>query len=368
MKEWAISITDKIAQKVSVTAERNRGKIPYTTADGRFDDWSGDPIGWWTNGFFAAQLWLLYHSHKNELFRKEAEAMEEKLEAVLSDPMSMDHDSGFRFLITSGANYRITGSEKSKRRALIAASDMAGRYNAAGRYIRAWNDPGTGENAGLAIIDCMMNLPLLYWASDELHDPRFKHIAVSHANTVQKVFIREDGSAHHIVEFDPETGAVVGARGGQGMAKGSSWTRGQAWALYGFTLSYLHTGDKSYLETAKRSADCFISNITESGFIPVDFCQPSDVVWEDSSAAAIAACGLLELHKATGEEKYYNAAVFLLTTLAEKRCNFDTDTDNILEKCTAAYHDKEHDFPIIYGDYFFTEAVLKLAQKDIMLW
>lgn len=370
-KEWAEQIAEKIEKKVSITAPRNRGKIPYTTVDGVFDDWSGDRVGWWTNGFWAAQLWLLYNAYGKEEFRSVAEEVQEQLDAVLMDFMPMDHDAGFRFLITAVADYRITGNQKSRNRGILAASNLAGRFNLAANLIRAWNDPGNGDVAGLAIIDCMMNLPLLYWASDELNDPRFKHIAMAHADMVQKVFVRENGSVHHIVEFNPETGEIVGPQGGQGMQVGSAWTRGQSWALYGFTLSYLHTNKESYLDTAKKIADYVVSQILVSGIVPVDFDQPEDIPWEDSTASAIFACGLLELQKLVegdDKEKYYNAAMLLLHTLAEKRCNWDDETDNIVEKCSAAYHEKNHNFSIIYGDYYFTEAILKLAEKDIMLW
>lgn len=369
-KKWAQSVADKIAEKVSVTAVRNKDKVPYTTQNGIFDDWS-DRIGWWTNGFFAAQLWLLYHAYKREEYRKTAEEIQNKLDAVFMDYLAMDHDAGFRFHITAVADYRITGNKKSRDRGILAAANMAGRYNLAAGLIRAWNDAGDGNTAGLAIIDCMMNLPLLYWAAKELKDPRFKHIAIAHADMAQKVFVRENGSVHHIIEFDPETGAIIGPRGGQGMQVGSAWTRGQSWALYGFTLSYLHTGKQEYLETAKKIADYVVSQIPESGFIPVDFDQPKDVLWEDSTATTIIACGLLELEKLVDgdlKDKYYNNALFLLHTLEEKRCNWDNNADHIVEKCSAAYHDQNHDFTIIYGDFFFTEAILKVAEKDMQMW
>ena len=370
-KIWAQAVADKIAEKVSITAVRNKEKIPYTTTDGAFDDWSGERIGWWTNGFWAAQLWLLYHAYQREEYRKTAENIQNKLDSVFMDYLAMDLDAGFRFHITAVADYRMTGNKKSRERGILAAANMAGRYNLAAGLIRAWNDAGDGNTAGLAIIDCMMNLPLLYWAAEELKDPRFKHIAIAHADMAQKVFVRENGSLHHIIEFDPETGAIIGPKGGQGMQEGSAWTRGQSWALYGFTLSYLHTGKQEYLETAKKVADYVISQIPETGFIPVDFDQPKEVLWEDSTAATIISCGLLELEKLVeGElkEKYYESALFLLHTLEEKRCNWDNNADHIVEKCSAAYHDNNHDFTIIYGDYFFTEAILKVAEKDRMMW
>ncbi len=369
-RQWAEETAEKILRKVEVTAERNLHKIPYTTENGVFDDWS-DRIWWWTNGFFAGQLWLLYHAFHRESFRTAAEEIEEKLDKNLMDYQGMDHDSGFRYLLTAVADYRETGKEVSKNRGLLAAANLAGRFNLAGGFLRAWNDEGSGEKAGWAIIDCMMNLPLLYWASEQTGDDRFAQIARCHANTAMRTFIREDGSANHIVEFDQRTGAVLRSNGGQGMQEGSSWTRGQAWALYGFGLSYRHTGDPNYLRTAERVAEYLFRQMPEDGLIPVDFCQPAECGWEDCSAAAILSCGFLELEGHLGGERgeaCHRAAVHLLRTLAEKRCRFDTETDHIVENCTAAYHDKEHNFALIYADYYFTEAVLRLAGKNLFLW
>ena len=369
-KQWAEHIAEKIFRKVIVTAERNRYKIPYTTQDGVFDDWS-DRIGWWTNGFFGGQLWLLYHAFGYDLFRTVAQEIEEKLDRNLMDYQGMDHDSGFRWLMTSVANYRLTGNWASKNRGLLAAANLAGRFNLAGGFIRAWNDGGSGENAGWAIIDCMMNLPLLYWASEQTNDDRFAQIARAHADMARQAFVREDGSVNHIVEFDQKTGEMIRSLGGQGMKEGSSWTRGQSWALYGFSLSYRHTGDKKYLETAQRIAAYILSQIPGNGIIPVDFCQPKDCDWEDSSAAAIMACGFLELEQYVDAEEgqvYREAALHLLHTLEEKRCCFDENIDHIVENCTAAYNDEHHNFAIIYADYFFTEAIMRLCGKNLLLW
>lgn len=216
-----------------------------------------------------------------------------------------------------------------------------------------------------------MNLPLLYWAYEESGNPSFLHIAMKHADTAMKVFIRPDGSSRHIVEFDPVTGDWNGSYGGQGMTYGSSWTRGQGWALYGFTLSYLHTKKERYLETAERVADYFISCIPESGLIPVDFYQDPSCDWEDDCAAAIAACGLIELSKVAKEwnkQKYLDAAIKLLKAMDEKSCNYDPNVDELLEKCTAAYKDTNHNFPIIYADYYFIEAIWKLTGEELFIW
>ncbi len=358
---------DKIYRKEAIVVKRNADKIPYTTEDGVFDDWSSpDKICWWTNGFWAGQLWLLYHAYKDESFKKAAEGIEKKLDANLMNYMGMDHDSGFKWLLTSGANFLETGSEEAKNRFMLAAGNLAGRLNLNSGLIRAWNDPRNGDTAGWAIIDCMMNLPLLYRASEMTNDPRFKQIAMCHADHAIKAFVRENGSVNHIVTFDPESGKITGSKGGQGMKEGSSWTRGQSWALYGFTLSYRHTKKKEYLETAVKVADYVLSQIPKSGIIPVDFLQPDTCDYEDSTAAAIFACGLIELGEV--DKKYLDAAAMLLKTLTEKRCCFDEKKDHFLEKCSAAYNDNKHNFTIIYGDYYYTEALLKLAKKDLFLW
>ena len=186
-----------------------------------------------------------------------------------------------------------------------------------------------------------------------------------------KAFIRGDGSANHIVEFDPASGEMIKSYGGQGYGEGSSWTRGQSWGLYGFILSYLHTQNNAYLETAERIANYFIANIPDSGLIPVDFRQPEDVKLEDSTAAAIASCGLIELarQKDGRQQKIYlNAALKMLQALTKNSFNWNEEEDNLLTKCTAAYHDEKHEFSIIYGDYFFLEALMKLADKELFIW
>lgn len=381
-RTWATETLKTIVAKELIVAERSRDKIPYTTVDGRFDDWS-DRIWWWTNGFRAGQMWQLYAACTGGLegsspldvsgadctiFRKIAESTEQKLDGSLHDYGAMDHDSGFKWLTASYPNYVLFANQPSLNRLLLAASNLAGRYNPAAHLIRAWNDDGDGSKAGWAIIDCMMNLPLLYRASELTHDPRFKQIAMLHADRAMEAFVREDGSVRHIVVFDPEDGHLIEDLGGQGMQKGSTWTRGQAWALYGFTLSYLHTHKTEYYDTAIRIADYFVSHIPESGLIPCDFCQLDICDYEDTTAATIAACGLLELSGCGSNDYFYSAAVDLLRAVVEQRVDWSEETDNLTTHCTAAYNDKDHNFAIIYGDYFLTEALCNLAGTGICIW
>lgn len=371
--KWAQETLERVSHKLEKVSERSKDKIPYTTVNGIHDDWSGgDKIGWWTNGFWGGMMWQMYALTGKEFYKEIAENNEKKLDADLMDYDKLDHDNGFKWLPTAVANYRMTGNKASRNRGLLAASNLAGRYNSAGRFIRAWNNWDLeNDRTGWAIMDCMMNLPLLYWASEELKDPRFTQIATGHADTARDCFVRGDGSVNHIVSFDPINGGMIESFGGQGYGVGSSWTRGQSWGLYGFVLSYLHTKDASYLETAQRIANYFMANIPQSGLIPVDFRQPADVAWEDSTAAAIAACGLIELAKLTeGRQSglYLNSALKMLTALTEKSFNWNEDEDNLLTKCTAAYHDKEHEFSIIYGDYYFLEALMKLVGRELFIW
>ena len=319
----------------------------------------------------GGMMWQLYQATKEPIYKEVAENLEKKMDSVLLDSSVMDHDSGFRWLPTAVANYRLFGSKESKNRGMLAASNLAGRYNAKGEFIVAWNSRPDHQVDGWAIIDCMMNLPLLYWAYEESGNPSFLHIAMNHADTTAKVFIRPDGSSRHIVEFDPVTGDWNGSYGGQGMSYGSSWTRGQSWALYGFTLSYMHTKKERYLETAERVADYFISCIPESGLIPVDFYQDPSCDWRDDTAGAIAACGLIELSKVTKnwkKQKYMDAAIRLLKAIDEKGCNYDQNVDELLEKCTAAYNEPDHNFPMIYADYYFIEAIWKLTGDELFIW
>ena len=378
-KEWLDQVYEKIETKMQWVSEKSKDKIPYLTINGTHDDrgdlskeWRiDDGLNWWTNGFWGGMMWQLYQATKEPIYKEVAENLEKKMDSVLLDSSVMNHDSGFRWLPTAVANYRLFGSKESKNRGMLAASNLAGRYNAKGEFIVAWNSRPDHQVDGWAIIDCMMNLPLLYWAYEESGNPSFLHIAMNHADTAVKVFIRPDGSSRHIVEFDPVTGDCNGSFGGQGMSYGSSWTRGQGWALYGFTLSYMHTKKERYLETAERVADYFISCIPESGLIPVDFYQDPSCDWRDDTAGAIAACGLIELSKVTKnwkKQKYMDAAIRLLKAIDEKGCNYDPNVDELLEKCTAAYNEPDHNFPMIYADYYFIEAIWKLTGDELFIW
>ena len=379
-QEWVGEALEKVREKMQWVSEKNRDKIPYTTgADGSYDDRSDesrswgmdDGLNWWTNGFWGGIMWLLYQDTGEERYREIAGISEHKLEKCFDQYYGLHHDVGFMYLPTAVADYRLTGNEEGRRIGMHAANLLAGRFNPVGKFIRAWNQNEDNDTRGWAIIDCLLNLSLLYWASEESGDPRFRQIAMMHADTVLANFLRPDGSVCHIVEFDPESGRMVKSYGGQGYGDGSSWTRGQGWAVYGFANSYTHTGKKEYLEAARKVADYCIANLPESGIIPVDFRQPQEPAWEDSCAACVIACGLLEVarHVSDSEkEKYENAAVKILRAIAENRADWTENCDAIVQNCTGAYHSPEHHFTMVYADYYFIEGLYKLAGIGRLLW
>ncbi len=222
----------------------------------------------------------------------------------------------------------------------------------------------------------MMNIPLLYWASEETNNIAYKQIAMRHADKTIENHIRADGSVYHVLNYDINTGGFLGpAPFTQGYdAEMSSWSRGQSWAIYGFVLSYIHTGEKRYLNAAKRVAHYFISAVCSTGYVPLsDFRAPlTEPLQLDASAGAIAACGLIETAKAVPEfekEMYMRAALDILRALSEKHCDFSENKDSILQNSTGSYgKEKEINRDYIFGDYFFVEAMYKLKGFDILFW
>ena len=366
-KAWLEEVAAKLHTKMSYAVGKARevDYIPYSTENGQ---WKPIHIHWWTNGFWPATMWQMYLATKDELYRDEAIRAEKMLDVNLEDFEGLSHDVGFMWLIQSGVRYALEGNKDSYARTMKAAQHLACRYNPNG-FIRAWNGEG---RQGWAIVDCMMNLPLLYWASEVSGDPRFRLIAMKHADTAMDVFVRPDGSCNHIIIFDAETGEVLDNPGGQGYESGSSWSRGQAWALYGFTLSYLHTGKQAYLDAAKRVANYFISQITDDYIPRCDFRQPAEPVLKDDTAGTVAAAGLLVLAQQLPELEavtYYDVAVKMLRAMEKEDINWELNDPALLQRCTSAYHDiPGRHMTMNYADYYFVEAINMLRGQKMLFW
>ena len=376
-RAWAEDIFKKIDKKMTAMAIRSRDKVvDGVDENGVHIDMMKTNPNWWCNGFWGGLNFMLYAHTKNEEYLKTARRNEELMDRALANYEKLDHDLGFMWHLLSGADYRITGDTTAKSRNFYAATTLASRFVGEASFIRAWNWESAKD---YSIIDCLMNLPLLYWATEETGDDRFKRIAMAHADMSICDHLREDGSVVHIVEHDRESATVRTTHAGQGCAVGSSWSRGQAWALYGFTLSYIHTGEERYLNAAKQVANYFIANCCDDWLPRIDFRAPAEPVYYDATAGACASCGLIELAKRLPEGEggmYMNAAINMLRAMGEKFCDFDESNDAMLGygsvryPIPGVYDEKKAGVhkSIIYGDYFYTEAILKLVGAEFFPW
>ncbi|GAF21086.1 unsaturated glucuronyl hydrolase [Bacillus sp. JCM 19047] len=352
--------TMQLNEKVMEMAKSIGEKSPHATnAEGHYDDLNVD---WWTSGFYPGLLWLMHDLTGDPFYRVQAEPWTEKIEAAFdAHPIVLHHDVGFQFLLTAVMDYEQTGSENSLRVGLKAANYLAGRFNPVGGFIKAWNGD---EKKGWAIIDCMMNISLLYWASTVTNDPSYAHIANQHADTTLKYGVREDGTTSHILSFDPHTGAFIEALGGQGEAADSAWSRGNAWALYGFANAYRHTGKEAYLIAAKKIAHHFIAALPEDDVPLWDFrCVERDHAPKDSSAGAIAASGLLEIEEAVDpkEKQLYGQAARRLVKGLTSHALAPSQSEAILSFATGhCPAGRDINVSLIYGDYYYAEAIAKL--------
>ena len=374
-KAWAEEVFAKIDGKMKSVTVRSRNLLPID-ADKNGMHIGAQPTYGWTKGFFGGLNHLLYAKTKNPDYLETARASEKLLDnALYKNYAALHHDVGFVWHLTSGANYRLYGDSESKDRNLHAAASLMSRFVLGGNFSRAWN---TEQSYNWTIIDTMMNLPLLYWASDEIGDDRFKRVAMAHADMAMEQHVRPDGSVVHIAEHDRETGVVLSTHCGQGCAIGSSWSRGQAWALYGFVISYLHTGEERYLNTAKLVANYFIANCCDDWKPRVDFRAPAEPVYYDSSAGLITACGLIELAKALPENEggiYMNAAINFLRAADESFTDYREETDALVTHGTVRYpvpgqfavENNVHIY-LPYGDFYYAEAILKIVGAEFDPW
>ena len=366
---WAEEIWKKIETKLEAECKRLGPIMPYVPENGKYFDMGERELTAWTNGFYSGILWQMYHATKKDCYLENAREIEKRLDGAFQNFPKLDHDVGFLWLHTAVADYRLTGEEESKSRGLHAAGILAGRYNPNGRYIKAWN----GARSGVAIVDCLMNLPLLYWASEQSGDSAWRQIAINHTEMALKYIIRPDGSCNHLVEFDPVTGEYLNNPGGQGYESGSSWSRGQSWGIYGMALAYKYTSNEAYLDAAKRVAHYFCANLALNDYVPMlDFRAPEEPVYYDTTAGVCAACGLLELSEHVNpleKDLYVKFAVRCLKAVTERFCQWDPEQDSILNYGSARYDRvSDRQVPIIYGDYFLVEGILRLLNKDFLIW
>jgi unsaturated chondroitin disaccharide hydrolase len=324
----------------------------------------------WTNGFWTGMLWLAYELSGSVQFRGAALGHVASFDQRQRDRIATDHhDLGFLYSLSCVAGYKLTGSEQAREAALGAARLLLERYYPGAGIIQAWGDLDDPAQRGRMIIDCNLNLPLLYWASETSGDTRFRDAANRHIEQAARHIVRADGSTFHTFFFDAETGHPREGKTHQGFADDSCWARGQAWGITGFPLVARHNGDTRLLELSKVVANYFLNRLPADGICHWDLIFTEGPEERDSSAAAVAACGLLELAASLPlldplRAEYEHAAAGIVMTLAEHYANQDAAPGAGLLR-HAVYHKPNRigvDESCIWGDYFYLEALVRLTR------
>ncbi len=331
-------------------------------------DWNVVGVKDWCSGFWPGVLWYAYEASGDEELRVEAERFTAPVKEI-AYTAALDHDIGFQVYCSFGNGYRLTGNEKYKTILLAAADTLATLYNPKVGSILSW--PIMVEEMGHnTIIDNMMNLELLFWAAKNGGDKRLYDIAESHAKVTMKYIVRPDNAVYHVADFNQETGEFVKGHTHQGLADESMWARGQTWGIYGFAMSYRETGNKDFLNTSIRIADHFLERLPKDGIPYWDFDDPKiPNAPKDASASGVAACGLLELSGLVKDkvlkEKYFNAAKKSLEILSSKEYySGDKNKALLLHSTGHLPNNSEIDVPIIYADYYYMEALLRLKKME----
>jgi unsaturated chondroitin disaccharide hydrolase len=360
-----------LAGAFELCARKARTNIKRLADDPKSAAWAADgnyfafpesffEIGNWTSSFFTGMALLAWRETEDEYFLDQvlrlAPAYREK---VFTHHLDTHHDLGFLYSLYSVAIFKLTGDSHHRTVGLRAAEVLAQRFNEKSDFIRAWGRMGTNDPAfpaNMAIIDCLMNLPLLFWATRESGEKKYHEIAMRHANMSLKYFLRPDDSVRHAYRFDLNTGRPIGAEPFHGRGENSYWSRGAAWAIYGFALSYGYTRHEKYLEAALRLAKKFIAQLDREVVPLWDFRLPAGAPpVRDSSAAVVAVCGFQEL------AKHHVADLDILQTkhkLLDRICDGYLDFDDACPGVLKSAFGDKHAYSS-WGDYFLMEALAR---------
>lgn len=334
----------------------------------------------WTTGFCTGQYWLAWELSGDHCFKDAAQIHVESFLKRIENKIDIDHhDMGFLYTPSCVASYKLTGNSDAKKAALLAADNLMARFQEKGEFFQAWGEIGNADNYRL-IIDCLLNLPLLYWASEVTQNTIYEQKARQHTQTSLRHLIREDSSTYHTYFFDTDTGEPTNGATHQGYKDNSAWARGQAWGIYGVALSYKYTRDVRCIELFHKITKRFIDSLPSDGvpYWDLDFPLNSNEP-KDSSAAAIGACGMLEMCKYMSKtecDKYtelakqiagslsrYYAVIspetsngLLLHGVYAKSSPYNTVTDRGVDECNT------------WGDYFWLELLARLSQNWEAYW
>ena len=333
-------------------------------------------VGGWGTGFYSGILWHAYQLTGDEKYKERALAQIPGYYKRIDEKIGVDHhDMGFVFIPSCVAAYKLCGNEQAKEAAIKAAEHLCTRYHDKGKFIQAWGKVGD-PNAYRLIVDCLLNIPLLYWAAEVTGDKRFDEIAYNHFKTTVEVCCREDASTFHTYYFDMETGLPKKGVTAQGASDDSAWARGQTWGIYGPMLTYIYKKDEKALQTFKATSNYFLNHLPED-YIPYWDLQFVDGDGEpkDSSAAAIALCGMLEGIKHMDKddplrEIYVNACKRMMNSLIDGYLTKDDPNANGL--LFHAVYSKPRNLGVdemnIWGCYFYMEALHRMLDPEWELY
>lgn len=334
----------------------------------------------WTCGFWPGEIWLSYELTGDAAFRDAALVLVDSFMDRIVNKVEVDHhDMGFLYSPSCVAAYKLTGSETGKQAAILAADQLISRFQEKGQFLQAWGKLGAADNYRY-IIDCLLNVPLLYWATETTGDPKYAGIAHRHVTTCLANSIRPDGSTYHTFFMDPVTGGPVRGATCQGYKDDSCWARGQAWGVYGTALSYRYTKRPEYLDAFRRVLAYYLERLPDDLVPYWDMTFISgDEEPRDSSSASIVACGLLEAAKYVGEEEaaqYKTLAAQMLGSVVKnyavkegpagiglvrhgtysKKSPYNTCTPEGVDECVS------------WGDYFYMEALTRFVRDWELYW
>lgn len=335
----------------------------------------------WTTGFWTGEIWLAYEHTKNPALKEAGEIQMKDFLNRIEEKIDVEtHDLGFLYSPSCVAGYKLTGSQVGRMAALKAAEELITRFHEKGEFIQAWGPLNAPDNYRL-IIDCLLNLPLLYWATEETGEEKYRQVAEKHIHTALANVIRPDFSTWHTFFFNRETGAPDHGATCQGYRDGSAWARGQAWGVYGTAVGYKYTKRESYIPIFKGVTEYFLRHLPED-LVPywdLEFGDGNEDQPRDSSSASIAACGILEMAKylPSKEAAYYiSIAKRLMKSVVDHYAVKDPSQSNGLVLHStysnhSPYNTCNHygvDECNIWGDYFYMEALTRLHKDWNIYW
>ncbi len=326
----------------------------------------------WTTSFWTGMLWLAYELTGNQKYLETAKVHTQSFKNRLESKIHIDtHDLGFLYSLSCVADYKLTKSQVARDTALGAANHLMTRYWEKPGIFQAWGSLNDPKQKGRTIVDCLMNMPLLFWASQETGDSKYATAAHQHVLQMSRYIVRPDSSTFHTYYFDTETGEPRFGDTHQGYADDSCWSRGQAWAIYGFTFGYSYTKDPRFIDTARRTANYFLDHLPADKVAYWDFTFSEGSGEErDSSAASIAVCGMLQLARelqSTPDASYFSSsALSILDSLIQNYSTVNNPASNalLLHGVQSKPAGRGINEANLWGDYFYLEALVRAKHPE----